>query len=303
MESLIEQLIDDRKVYQILTSLRFPNGAECLFCNSKNIKIDSLYRGYDEYHCTSCDKYFNVKTGTIFAYTNIPLKKWIMAIYLLSLNRSNLQIAEELDVNSNTANRIINLIRDSILAEQLKEKLSDKVEVDEVYVKAGEKGSKPENRNPRKRGLKIKGRGNWDRDKPPVVGAIQRNGELRLKVCKRAEKGELQEFIVENVQEGATIYTDELKSYNGLEELGYKHEVINHSEREYARGDIHTNTQEGVWSLLRQWLRTHRGVCKRYLYKYVKTFEFFYNLRIKGIEKMWCILLLLLNPNLSIDKF
>jgi transposase-like protein len=298
MESLIEQLLDEKKIYQILTSLRCPNGIKCLFCNSKDIETDSLYRGYDEYHCKSCDKYFNIKTGTIFAYTNVPLKKWIMAIYLLSLNKSNLQIAEELDVNPNTADRIINLIRDSILAKQLKEKLTDTVEIDEVYV-----GSKPKNREPRKRGLKIKGRGNWDRDKPPVVGAVQRNGEVRFEVCKRAEKEELLDFIISNVKEGTTVYTDELKSYDGLEELGYKHETINHSEREYARGNVHTNTQEGIWSLLRQWLRTHRGVCKRYLYKYVKTFEFFYNLSVRGMEKMLYILLILLNGNLSIDRF
>ncbi len=172
--------------------------------------------------------------------------------------------------------------------------LSGEVESDECYVVAGQKGQpkkvKKANRKPRRRKLKGKrGRGTSAEEKNPVLGFVERGGLVRLQVVDNVKQTTLEPIMKTSIKKGTLLYTDEYNIYNKVTDWGYKHKTVNHGQGEYARdedGDgfceVHCNTQEGIWSLLRSWLRPHRGVSQEKLPFYVGFFEWIYNLRKRG---------------------
>ncbi|MDZ7936179.1 MAG: IS1595 family transposase [Emticicia sp.] len=159
--------------------------------------------------------------------------------------------------------------------------LSGSVEADECYVVAGQKGQHHKVvkavRMPRRRRLKGKrGRGTFADEKNPVFGMIERGGLVSLRVLPNVQQKTIEPIIESQIEKGTVFYTDEYNIYNNVASLGYTHKTVNHGEGEYARdedGDgfyeVHCNTQEGVWSLMRSWLRPHRGVSQEKLPFYV----------------------------------
>lgn len=166
--------------------------------------------------------------------------------------------------------------------------------MDEVYLIAGHKGNpvavKRLDRPARRRRLKgARGRGTLKNEKPPVFGMIQRTGEVVINLCENVQQKTIQPLIETTVELGSLIYTDEYCIYHRLTEWGYKHKSVNHSAGEYARdedGDgfheVHVNTMEGFWSLLRSWLRPHRGISQEKLPEYLGFFEYVHNVRKRG---------------------
>ncbi len=157
------------------------------------------------------------------------------------------------------------------------------IEVDEIYIISGWKGRpaghKPP-RPPRRRRLKgQRGRGTWETDKVPLVAIVQRHGQVRLFAQRNLRKRTFRPLLKRWVQQGATVYTDEYDIYHFLDSAGYGHRVVTHGAGEYARGEVHVNTTEALFSLLRPYLATFRGVSKVYLPLYVRAFEFRYNHR------------------------
>jgi transposase-like protein len=172
--------------------------------------------------------------------------------------------------------------------------LSGVVECDETYVVAGHKGQ-PEKvaeagRPPRRRRLKgARGRGTKATEKPPVFGMIQRGGEAAIRLLDNVQQKTIKPLILQAVAAGTLVNTDEYAIYGKLTDWGYEHKTVNHSKGEYARdedGDafheVHVNTMEGFWSLLRSWLRPHRGISQDKLPLYLGFFEFVYNLKRRG---------------------
>ncbi len=160
--------------------------------------------------------------------------------------------------------------------------LRGKTEFDEVYIVGGLKGGAGQiklRRAPRKRGYKKAGRGTWESDKVPILGLVDRQGHIYLVPCANVQSQTIKPLITYLTEQGATVYTDEYSIYNFLKRVGYQHETVNHSKKEYARGEVHVNTVEGLWSLLRDHMRIHRGVSKLYLPLYVMRFEFLVNHR------------------------
>ncbi len=150
--------------------------------------------------------------------------------------------------------------------------LSGEVECDEGYVVAGHKGH-PEvvarlGRSGRRRRLKgTPGRGTLEGEKPPILGMIQPNGEVVLHMLANVQQKTIQPILKRTIQAGSLVYPDEYNIYGRLEAWGYQHKTVNHSAGEYARDEdgagfheVHVNTMEGFWSLLRSWLRPHRGI-------------------------------------------
>ena len=134
---------------------------------------------------------------------------------------------------------------------------------------------------------------------------IQRNGLVSLKVLPNVQQKTIEPIIENQVEKGTIFYTDEYNIYNNIQSLGYTHKTVNHGEGEYARdedGDgfyeVHCNTQEGVWSLMRSWLRPHRGVSQEKLPFYVGFFEWLHNLRKRGKKALYETFCLLLKPDL-----
>jgi transposase len=186
--------------------------------------------------------------------------------------------------------------------------LSGEIEADEVYVVAGHKGHSEIvaqlGRAGRCRRLKGKrGRGTLADEKPPVLGLLQRNGEVVLRMLPNVQQVTIKPVLTHVVQSGSLLYTDEYDIYTRLDEWGYHHKTVNHSAGEYARdedGDgfheVHVNTLEGFWSLLRSWLRPHRGISQEKLPLYLGFFEFVHNARRRGKALLSALLAVLVAP-------
>ncbi len=146
------------------------------------------------------------------------------------------------------------------------------------------------NRKPRRRRLKgARGRGTLAGEKPPIFGMIQRSGQVVIRMLDNVKQATLKPLVLATIALNTQIYTDEYNIYSQLSTWGYAHKTVNHSAKEYARdedGDgfceVHSNTIEGFWSLLRSWLRPHRGISQAKLPLYLSFFEFVHNVRKRG---------------------
>ena len=216
--------------------------------------------------------------GTIFHHTHLPLQKWFLAITLM-LNAkkglSALQLSRDLEVNKNTAWRITMQIRKAMMQAEHRDLLTGIVEMDETYIggkpRKGTKGDGPDGTHPRGRGTK----------KAPVVGAVERGGKVTAKAVKkdRMKGRHMRAFVRERIDTSkAGLITDEYKAYLGMAKV-LPHAVIKHADW-YVDGDIHTNTIEGFWALLKRGMfGQFHSVSRRHLQRYVDEFCYRYNLR------------------------
>ena len=184
--------------------------------------------------------------------------------------------------------------------------LEGEIEGDEVYVVAGHKGNPlavvKQGRQGRRRRLKgCRGRGTLATEKPPIFGLLQRGGQVVIQMLDNVQQATIKPIIQATVKAGSLIYTDEYDIYHRLPEWGYAHQTVNHSAGEYARDDdgdgfceVHVNTMEGFWSLLRSWLRPHRSISQEKLPLYLGFFEFVHNVRCRGKALLPALLSLLL---------
>lgn len=189
-------------------------------------------------------------------------------------------------------------------------KLSRVVETDEVYIVCGHKGQPGKvmaaGRPPRCRRLKgARGRGTLDTEKPPIIGFIQRGGFLVLRMLRNVQQQTIKPVFEQHVEPNTLVYTDEYNIYSRLEEWGFEHKSVCHSNGEYARdedGDgfceVHVNTQEGIWSVLRSWIRPHRGISQEKLPVYLGFFEFLFNSRKRGKAILGDLMVTILAPDL-----
>lgn len=235
-----------------------------------------------------------------------PLSVWFAYLYMMGLNISNRQIAEELSLDESDGQTMAEQLRDGIVKRRPKVRMSGVVECDEVYVVAGHKGrpDRIKGRAPRRRRLKgARGRGTLEQEKPPIFGMIERGGEVRIVMLANVQQETIRPLIAETIEPGTVVNTDEYVIYDALPQWGYMRKSVCHSRGEYARdedGDgfheVHVNTMEGFWSLLRSWLRPHRGVSQEKLPIYLGFFEFTHNVRRRGRALLGSLLDTLLQP-------
>jgi transposase-like protein len=176
-----------------------------------------------------------------------------------------------------------------------------------LYVVAGHKGQpkkvQQKGRKARRRRLKGKrGRGTKQSEKPPVLGLIQRQGLLKVELLDNVKRKTIEPLITQSVKAGSHINTDEYQIYDWLKDH-YEHKKVNHGRGEYARDEdqdakceVHVNTIEGVWSLLRSWLRPHRGISQEKLPLYLGFFEFVHNVRKRGKALLQSLIQVLVQP-------
>ena len=253
---------------------------------------DDTQPNRQRYRCKDCEARFDDLTGTILAGHHRPLRTWVLCLYFLGLNLSNRQIARELDLSVSDVQVMTEQLRAGLVAKIPPVTLDGDVEVDEVYIVAGHKGNPAavakKSRPGRRRRLKgAPGRGTLEKEKPPVLGLIQRGGDIVLQMLDNVRQTTIQPIIEATITAGALIHTDEYVIYARLRAWGYRHKTV--CRGEYARdedGDgfceVHVNTIEGFWSLLRSWLRPHRGISQEKLPAYLGFFQFIHNTRRRG---------------------
>jgi hypothetical protein len=231
----------------------------------------------DKYRCKNTGKYFNVKTDTLFDNTKVKLQKWFVAIWLITSHKkgiSSLQLSRDISVTQKTAWFMLHRIRKCFGIEN-DHALDNSVEVDETYV-----GGKNKNRHSNKKVKNAQGRSL--KDKAPVIGMIERGGKLNARKVNGVQARTLTKEIVKNVKESASVSTDEWIDYSGLAKI-YDHSIVKHSQGEFVKGDTHTNTIEGFWSLLKRGIiGIYHFVSKKHLQNYLDEFVFRYNTRKSG---------------------
>lgn len=271
-------LPSERKSMKVFRKLRWKDGVKCPRCKSENtVKFGSGTKDHvQRYRCNSCDRYFNDLTGSIFEGAKIGIREWLYTSKRLLEGASMNQIAEELERDYNTIMRIRDLVS-SELGRKLMAELEEEVEIDETYVSSGQKGTKCEERPPRERGLKLRGRGTYDEDKPPILALVERGGKIILNVAEELSNKFARKILGSRVEKGSKVYHDSFSIYDWLPD--YVDFSINKEEEGYVKGEVHINTVEGLFSLLESWLRTFRGVRKDNLWKFLKIFEFKHNFR------------------------
>jgi transposase len=265
-----EMFCDDDACLDWLMEQRYPGSiATCSYCRveRKHHRIATK----KAYACGHCGTYISPMAGTIFEKSSTSLRLWFYAMYLMSSTRCGVsakQIQRETGVTYKTAWRMLKQIRSMLSEEGPIGGAGKGVEVDEMYYGGGRKGQA---------GRPMRG----DKVKTPVVGMVERSGKvIALAVPDTSAKilcGSVHQFVLP----ASTVFTDEYPAYNTVsKERRYIHKRIKHSEKVYVVGDVHTNTIEGFWSLIKRGIGgVYHSVSREYLQTYLNEYSFRYNRR------------------------
>jgi len=262
--SLISEFGSEDKCRAYLEELRWPKGVTCPRCQSP--KISRIIKRA-QFDCDNCRYQFSVTAGTIFNDSHLPLWKWFLAVYVMGESKKGVsanQMKRMLGVSYKTAWYLCHRIRASMLDSD-PEPLTGIIEADETYT-----GNPPEGYYGRRIG------GN----KTAIIGAVERGGNVRLKVSRRVDHKALTEFLKAVVADDAeALYTDDWMPYRGILD-GTRHETVAHGKKQWVQGDVHTQTIEDVWSLFkRSIIGSYHHLSVKHLQAYLDEMAFRYNNR------------------------
>jgi transposase-like protein len=253
------------KCRELLVRLRWPEGPQCLRCKASAIRLETEKQLF---YCKDCDYQFTVTSGTVFNDSHLPLVKWFLTTHLLCEAKKGIsacQIQRTVGMSYKTAWYLCHRIR-AAMNEVNKPMLDGKIEMDETYI-----------------GGKSRGRGHIEKD--IVIGIRQRSGELRMFHASDVRAGTLAQYIRENVSADVDIIiTDDFAAYPfAMKKAGVesgKHKSINHSGKVYVMGEVHTNTVENAFSLLKRGIMgTWHRVSAKHLPAYLDEMCFRFNRR------------------------
>ncbi|HZW09295.1 MAG TPA: IS1595 family transposase [Phycisphaerales bacterium] len=235
------------------------------------------------WRCRDCNGQYTVRTGTVYEESLIPLHKWLRAVWEAASAKngvSALEMSRKLEISYKSALFLMHRIRHAMSDNPTDPpKLSGKVECDETYV-GGKPRHRPARLGDRRKPSNKRGRGT---KKTPVFAVVQRGGDVRARVIPNVTAATLKAALVANVEQGTTIYTDDLRAYRKVCKGPGTHKVVRHSYGEYVKHgdpDTHTNTIEGYFSRVKRGLNgTYHAVSKEHLPRYLDQFCFLYNTR------------------------
>lgn len=265
VQDFFKQFPTDANCLDHLFKVRFGEDYACPKCGEigKFRKLSKL----PAYTC-NCGNHVHPMEGTPFERTHTPLQKWFYAMYLFTTTRHGVpakELQRQLSVTYKTAWRMGHEIRKHMANTDGDDQLSGHVEIDETYF-----GGKFKGRGP---GLKTE-------NKAVILGMVERGGDVMTKHIHRRDRPNVIPHIRTNIAQGSRVSTDEAPVYRRLRKEGYSHDTVNHRDEEWVRGDTHTNTIEGFWSILKRSIRgTHVHVSRKHLSKYLGEFEYRYNMR------------------------
>lgn len=268
---------NDDACLEYIKEQRWPNGiAHCAKCDAdrKHYRVS----GRTAYACDHCGNHIYPLAGTVFEKTTTALKTWFYAMYLMGSTRCGIsakQIQRETGVTYKTAWRMFRQIR-SLLSEEGLRLEGSTVEMDEMY-----HGGKRQR-------IGQRGRPAPGSHKVPVIGMVERRtdgkvGRVVARVAPDAKRETLHGLAKEYILPASTVFTDDYVSYDGLEQHGYIHKRIRHSAKVYVMGEIHTQTVEGFWSLIKRGIGgVYHNVSAKYLQTYLDEYSFRFNRRDRG---------------------
>jgi transposase-like protein len=268
---------DELAAVEFFEKQRWGHSPACVHCGSVNVyKMRDAKTGERNnrylWRCHDCKEQYTVRIGTVYEESRIPLRHWAYAYWRACTSKkgvSALEIKRQCQISYKSALFLMNRIRFAMAPDiEIAPKLNGTVECDETYV-----GGKP----PYK-GISKHGRG---ASKTPVFAAVERNGHIRRRVIPNVSSKTLKGAIRQMVDKKARIITDEFHSYNGLRRF-YEggHDRVYHSTKEYVHGDVHTNTAESSFALMKRGLHgIYHAISKKYLHRYLWQFDFMWNNR------------------------
>ncbi len=261
-----------------LESGRWPQGVSCPLCGSDKAKKMGGQTQAGMFLCGDCRGKFTVRTGTIFERSHIPLHKWLLATHLMASSKKGIsahQLHRMLGITYKSAWFMAHRIREAMApaAPATVEPMGGTgkiVEVDETYI-----GNK--------KGRKLKGKNHPGNIKHTVVSLVERGGPVRsFHVKEQMNKKVARKIMFENVYQNTDIVTDESQLYPAPAANYLQHSTVNHAAKEYVRGDIHTNTIEGVFSIFKRgMIGTYQHCGEQHLQRYLNEFDFRYSNRTK----------------------
>ncbi len=263
---------NDNAARQYIESLRWANGRFCPKCGEteRTSPVGGKKHRPGMYVCLSCKATFTVTVGTVMERSHIPLHKWVAAFVLLTASKKGIsahQIHRMLDITYKSAWFMCHRIREAMKEQVWPGPLGGEgktVEADETFI-----GNKP--------GRKVK---RSYQHKNAVAGLVERGGKTRLIHIERVNAKSLRNILVSQIDRKSTLMTDEARYYATTGKEFAKHETVNHSQDEYVRGEAHTNTIEGVFSIFKRGMFGIYQHCgEQHLKRYLTEFGFRYNHR------------------------
>lgn len=249
-------------------TIRFKDGDFCPHC--KHNKINRFSDG-KRYRCASCKQDFTIKTGTLFGESKIPMQKWFIAIYLLTTRNkgiSSIELSKQVGVSQKTAWFMDHRIREAL--KQGNGKLMGTVEVDETYLGGY---------HPRKHGFS---------KKSAILGMTERGGRMRAMPVPDRQTHTILKALTNHVDKRAYLMTDDAGVYRKVVRIGYKHDSVKHSRKQYVKGNIHTNSIESFWALFkRNYHGTYHQMSKKHLQRYIDEITFRFNNREVDMQDMF----------------
>ena len=272
--SVFELYPDHESCLKHLEKVRWGDKPVCPFCGCLDVQRKHEMRRKGRWKCNACDSSYNVMSGTIFESTKVQLQKWFLAIALI-LNAkkgvSSYELARSLKLNQKTAWYLAMRIRKGMQEDDVF--LQGIVEADETYVN-WQKRTKRHDLN--EDGDYDR---NWRRYKMTFMGAVERKGNVFAELIPNVNEAILTSFLTMNVALSSQLVTDGLTGYGSMADHFARHYVINH-DATYVEGEVHTNTIEGFWSLLkRAWHGSHHYYTPRYANAYAAEACYKYNHR------------------------
>lgn len=277
-EDFLRQFPNDDACLEHIKEQRWPNGIT--YCDTcKADKKHHRVTGRTAYACETCGWHLYPLAGTILEKTTTSLRTWFYAMYLMGSTRCGIsakQIQRETSVTYKTAWRMFKQIR-SLLSEEIQ--LQGPAEMDETYFGGRVKSGK-----------RLGGKSQRFTNKTRIAGIVERKGKIIARTATERGNNQLLNLATEYILPDSTVYTDEYAAYNNLDKatkdgkpLGYNHRRIHHASKVYVMGDIHTNTVEGFWSLLKRGIGgVYHAVSQEYLQTYLDEYTYRYNRRDQG---------------------
>lgn len=269
---LVRSYPTERSCVEALELLRWPDGVVSPYDSSAKV----YNYGNGRYRCANTKKDFNVRTGTMFHASRVSLQNWFVAIWLLTSDKKGISsycLAKHLNVTQPTAWFMLQRIRNCYGTSN--EKLSGEVELDETFV-----GGKNKNRHRNKKVPKCQGRS--FKDKTPVLGMLERGGQVRAFVVPNTGAYAMTIPIFKNISKFTKLYTDEWGGYRIIRQqsIYYSHAQVDHGKGQYVDGNATTNSIEGFWSILKRGIiGVYHRTSRKHLQLYVNEYVFRYNTR------------------------